>query len=199
MRARMALYKSAQEYELREVVLKNKPQSMLDISPKGTVPVLHLADEVIDESIDVMRWALSQCSVNTWPIAELDHELVQHNDGPFKQALDKYKYFDRFPEQPQSAYFEQAKMYLVNLEQNLVADVDDNYFLLHDKQSGIDVAIFPFIRQLAFVDKPLFDELDFPKLKHWLSWHLDSEIFKRVMTKYSAWSPEQTEVVLFTP
>lgn len=201
MRARMAIYHSGPQCELREVVLKNKPQALLDISPKATVPVLQLPDQIIDESIDIMRWAFAHSDSPINSIAELDyeldHELVKNNDGPFKQALDKYKYYDRFPEQSQERYFEQANQTLVLLEHNLVANSDNQYFLLNAQCSPIDIAIFPFIRQLAFVNKPFFDQLSLPKLQGWLSWHLESDLFKNVMNKYSAWSPEQAERVLF--
>ena len=201
MRARMAIYHSGPQCELREVVLKNKPQALLDISPKATVPVLQLPNKIIDESIDIMRWAFAHSDSQINSIAELDyeldHELVKNNDGPFKQALDKYKYYDRFPEQSQERYFEQANQTLVLLEHNLVANSDNQYFLLNDQCSPIDIAIFPFIRQLAFVNKPFFDQLSLPKLQGWLSWHLESDLFKNVMNKYSAWSPEQAERVLF--
>lgn len=196
IRARMAVYYSDQECELREVVLKNKPQAMLDISPKGTVPVLRLAGRVIDESIDVMRWALSLNDPDGWSVCELDHLLLINNDGPFKQALDKYKYFDRFPEQSQREYFEQTKIYLDALEQNLVVNANEHCFLLHPTLSAIDVAIFPFVRQLAFVDKPFFDQLNLPKLHSWLNWHLESELFVNVMTKHPAWSSEQADPIL---
>ena len=193
----MAIFYSGQECELREVVLKDKPQSMLDISPKGTVPVLQLDVGVVDESVEVMRWALSQNNPHGWSLSELDHELVKNNDGLFKNALDQYKYFDRFPEHPQSYYFEQAQSYLHILEQHMVANELGSYFLLNPQASAIDVAIFPFVRQLAFVDKVAFDQLDLPKLQQWLESHLESDLFKAVMQKYSAWTPQQTETVLF--
>jgi glutathione S-transferase len=192
----MAMLYSGQEFELREVVLKNKPQSMLDISPKGTVPVLQLENSVVDESVDVMRWALSQNDPDAWLSSELDHELVTINDGAFKGVLDQYKYFDRFPEHPQSYYFEQAVAHLQTLELHMVANHLGLHFLLNGRMSAIDVAIFPFIRQLAFVNKPAFDELNLPKLQQWLDWHLESNLFKVAMQKYPAWSTEQIETVL---
>lgn len=197
MRARMAIYYSRQECELREVVLKNKPQSMLDLSPKGTVPVLQLEATVVDESLDVMRWALSQNDPDAWGLAELDHRLLKDNDAPFKQALDKYKYFDRFPEHPQSFYFEQAQPFLLNLEQSLVSNSEGELYLLTPKLSSVDVAIFPFVRQFAFVDKAFFDQLALPKLQQWLNWNLESSLFNAVMAKYPAWVEDETEMVLF--
>lgn len=199
MRARMAVVNSGVQCELREVVLKNKPQAMLEISPKGTVPVLQLADRVIDESIDIMRWALSLNKSTAASVTELDHELVINNDGPFKLSLDKYKYFDRFPEYSQQHYFEQANEHLIILESNLIENAVGDYFLVNAECSVIDIAIFPFIRQLAFVDKPFFDQLKLPKLQSWLNWHLKSELFNDVMTKYAAWSSQQTEPVLIAP
>ena len=197
----MALCMSGRSCELREVVLKNKPQAMLEISSKATVPVLQLPDRVIDESLDIMRWAFMSDGSKTRSafnvLAELNHVLIKNNDGPFKQALDKYKYYDRYPEHSQHTYFEQAYETLVLLEGHFVANSHDEFFLLSAECSPIDIAIFPFIRQLAFVDKPFFDQLTLPKLQSWLCWHLTSDVFKQIMFKYPVWSPEQPEPILF--
>lgn len=197
IRARMAIFYSGQKCELREVVLKNKPQAMLDISPKATVPVLHLKDQVIDESIDIMRWSLRQSNPDNWPLSELNDDLISRNDGPFKHALDRYKYYDRYPEQPQSYYFEEAYQHLEQLEMSFVANADGQQFLRSPRLSPIDVAIFPFVRQFAFVDKKRFDQLDLKKLKQWLQYHLDSDLFSSVMSKYRPWDTAQSEPVLF--
>ena len=197
MRARMAIKYNNVSCELREVVLKNKPSEMLAASPKGTVPVLLDGTLVIDESIDVMAWAIRQNSTSLWDINDLSHPLVKKNDQEFKCNLDRYKYFDRFPEQTQSAYFLKTLEFLEELEASLSEDQHGVLSLLSNGFSAVDIAIMPFIRQLAFVDKAHFDAQSLPKLQAWLEQHLQSDLFHQVMEKYPAWSSEQVEPVLF--
>jgi len=199
MRARMAIVYCGIECELREVVLKNKPAAMLDASPKATVPVLVDGNHIIEESIDIMAWALGKSDPDAWLVHDLDQEAIQRNDGEFKAQLDRYKYSDRYPEQTQSWYFEQALWFLNELEAMLVRDDDNggNYFLSSPEITALDVAIFPFIRQFAFVDKANFDKQDLPKLQSWLTFLLNSELFISVMNKYPAWQAEQEAVILF--
>jgi len=197
MRARMAINYSRTECELREVVLKNKPQAMLAVSPKATVPVIVDDGFVIDESIDIMAWALNRSDPDGWLSHPLDHQLIQRNDGEFKANLDRYKYFERYPEQSQDCYFEKALGFLSDLEASLIGNNQFNYFLESSSVTTLDVAIFPFIRQFAFVDKPRFDALELPKLKAWLAFFLESDLFLNVMNKYSAWVDGQQDCVLF--
>lgn len=192
----MAVFYCGVECELREVVLKNKPAAMLTASPKGTVPVLVDADQVIDESIDVMAWALGKSDPDAWLLHGLDHPLIQYNDGEFKFNLDRYKYFERYPEHSQSWYFNNALPFLTELESLCVADESNNYFLGNAAISVLDIAIFPFVRQFAFVDKPRFDALELPRLHAWLALLLDSEIFLKVMAKYPPWEPFQEDRLL---
>jgi len=187
IRARMALHYSGVQLELREVLLKDKPPSMLAVSAKGTVPVLILPDgQVLDESYDVMRWALNQQDMDHWwngsLEAEID-ELIRLNDKEFKTHLDHYKYFDRFPMQPMEYYRVQAEKFLVVLEEKLTAQK----YLMAETISFADVAVFPFIRQFAFVDKSWFDNTPYPKLQCWLNSFLSSELFSAVMEKYPVW------------
>ena len=194
----MALYHSGVVCELREVVLKNKPTQMLAASPKGTVPVLVLPTETLDQSVDIMHWALLQPScADDWQSQQLSHYLVGRNDDYFKSWLDRYKYFDRHPQAPQSHYFEQASLFLAELEAALVEDGVGGYALLTPEFSAIDAAIFPFVRQFAFVNKPQFDNLAFPKLLYWLEQCLVSALFLAVMDKYPEWSDSQVEPVKF--
>ena len=197
MRARMAISYSRTVCELREVVLKNKPQAMLDASPKATVPVIVLDGVVIDESIDIMAWALGKSDPDGWLSHTLDHHLIQRNDGEFKRKLDRYKYFEHYPEQSQDWYFEQTLSFLNDLEASLTKSNQPNYFLESPCVTALDVAIFPFIRQFAFVDKPRFDSLELPKLKAWLAFFLESNLFLNVMNKYPAWVEGQEDNVLF--
>lgn len=199
IRARMALYYSGIACELREVVLKNKPLAMLKASPKGTVPVLLTADDntVIDESLDIMQWALQQSDPQGWLEYPLDHELVQLNDHEFKMWLDRYKYCDRYPEQTQQDYLAKACVFLQQLETAMVLNEHGEAFLMNSKVSALDIAIFPFVRQFAFVDKATFDQLSLPKLHCWTNWFLLSPLFLNVMEKYPMWSPELNNAVNF--
>lgn len=198
IRARMALYYAQVSCELREVVLKDKPEQMLAASAKGTVPVLLIDDHVVDESLDVMAWALSQADTGNWLRYPLQHPLITRADKYFKDQLDRYKYFERYPEQSQQDYFEQALIYLRELEASLVSDTaTGNYYLNSPKPTVLDIAIFPFVRQFAFVDKIKFDSLSLPKLQCWLNAWLQSPLFNAVMTKYPQWVPEQSNSVCF--
>ncbi len=194
IRARLALWYADINFELREVVLKNKPQSLLEISAKGTVPVLILADgTVLEESIDIMLWALDQPDRDDWSKQSLNNLLVELNDGNFKYFLDRYKYFDRHPEKPQQYYQEQACCFIAELESKLSHGSD---WLNGDSQSALDMAIFPFVRQFAFVDKTKFDTLPYPNVQRWLDNLLGSELFQSVMIKYSAWQDGQEPVFI---
>lgn len=196
IRARMALGYAGIQYELREVVLKTKPQAMLELSSKGTVPVLQLEDKVIDESVDVLHWALQQSDPQDWLQPGFPHSLVSRCDDYFKFHLDRYKYSDRFPEQDAATYLAAAVQYLLELEHLLSDSGDLDSFLLGDRISWVDVAIFPFVRQFAFVDKPAFDRLDTPKLQAWLGYFLESNLFNSVMRKYPMWQPEGKKIRL---
>ena len=186
MRARMALKYSEIEFEHREIELRNKPQSMLLASPKGTVPVLCVDGSVIDQSIDIMRWALAISDSAGWLKVEnsLSQQWIEKNDGPFKLLLDQYKYPNRFPDLQQSETLDSAcKLMLEPIE----AALQSNPYLLANNLSWVDVAIFPFIRQFSMVDSQKFEELPFPKTKEWLNQLLESELFQSVMQKYPVW------------
>ena len=190
MRARMAVSCSGIQVELREVMLRAMPSSLLACSPKGTVPVLVLPDgRVIDESLDIMRWALAiNDPENWWPSGERGlrediASLIGENDHSFKQHLDRYKYADRYPQYPASVYRDRGEAFLQKLEQRL----GQSTWLPGDRMSVADVAIFPFIRQFAFVDKAWFDSRSWPRLQAWLAGLLDSALFTGVMKKYPPW------------
>ena len=196
MRGRMAVKQAGIICELREVVLRDKPKAMIALSPKGTVPVLQLTDEtVLDESLDIMRWALDIRDPDNWldsidKAASLLHQL----DQTFKHDLDRYKYFVNYPEHPQIYYRERGENFLALLEEGLIAN--NGQGLCDARTTFTDIAVFPFIRQFAFVDKAWFDETPFSLLKGWLIGHLESELFLSVMNKYVPWKPGG-EVLLF--
>jgi glutathione S-transferase len=184
IRARMVLLYAGISYELREVSLKNKPLEMLVISPKGTTPVLQLGDgRILEESLDIMYWALAQNDPDGWlqftqEQLELGQKLIALNDSEFKQILDRYKYYVRFTE-PQSTYRSQAEPFLQRLNQLL----QTHQFLLGDRPSVADVAIFPFIRQFAHVDLQWFDNSPNQALVTWLNFYKSSPLFLKVMEK----------------
>ena len=197
IRARMALRYSGVKVQLRELVLRDKPAEMLRISPKGTVPVLQLADgRVIDESLDIMVWALSQNDPQSWlpqgDLLQTSLSLIRENDGDFKQYLDRYKYTDRFPTHSAEDYRKQACNFLEQLETRL----SQQEYLMSDRITLADVAIFPFIRQFAFVDKSWFDQSVYGCLRHWLERFLGSPLFLQVMQKYPVWN-KTGEVIWF--
>ena len=187
MRARMALWVAQVQLEVREVSLRDKPAHLLQISPKGTVPVLQLPNGmVLEQSLDIMQWALAQHDPLGWLHA--DPEAVNHfisiNDGDFKQALDRYKYPERYPEQPQLAYRQQGEQFLQMLETAL----QQHHFLLGDSASVADVAIFPFIRQFAAVDGEWFSGSAYPRLRAWLEGWLASPLFAEIMQKFPTYT-----------
>lgn len=185
IRARLALVYSGISVEIREIHLKHKPSQMLAISAKGTVPVLQLPDgTVIDESLDIMQWALAQNDPDHWlDMGENLEKLIQWNDGDFKTYLDRYKYADRYPEYSQAYYRNQAEQFLVELENRLKLTP----YLAGDHVSLLDAAIFPFIRQFAAVDNEWFAASAYRQINNWLDGLLQSGLFNAVMTKYRVW------------
>ena len=187
IRARLAIKVSGVQVELREVVLADKPKEMLACSSKGTVPVLQLVDgSVIDESLDIMLWALNQNDPDNWLAHSSSLEtssLIEFNDTEFKQHLDHYKYADRFPEFTMETYRAKGEVFLQRLE----AQLDQHSYLAGEKFSMLDIAIFPFIRQFAYVDKAWFDQNDYKNLQAWLEGLLESKLFNSVMRKYPKW------------
>jgi len=196
IRARMALEYASITCELREVKLSNKPQAMINISSKGTVPVLQLVDgRVIDESLDIMLWALGQTDPDHWLDLEKNdgRSLIDVNDQEFTQYLDQYKYFKRYPEHSQLYYREKAEKFIVVLETNL--QEHQGIGLVSIRQTLADVAIFPFIRQFAHVDWEWFSNSQYKNLISWLVKFEESELFLAVMDKYKPWQ-ENDDVVL---
>ncbi|MBT7438240.1 MAG: glutathione S-transferase [Cellvibrionales bacterium] len=183
IRARMALFYSGINVEIKEVLLKDKPLMMLSLSPKGTVPVLISSDGIVlDESYQIMLWAINISDPDHWYPSCMSKEiddLVYKNDHEFKSTLDKYKYSDRHPENSKTYYRTQGEYFLIFLEEKLKS----NNYLLGDKVSLADIAIFPFIRQFAFVDIDWFESSRYIKLREWLSTILASKMFNIVMKK----------------
>lgn len=184
MRARLALAVSGTRCELREVKLSAKPQALLAASPKGTVPVLVLPDgKVIDESLDIIRWALSNRDPEGW-LGRNDAALIAANDGPFKHDLDRYKYPGRHSADP-LAHRARGLAFLHELDTRLVGAGQ----LCGPARGMTDAAIMPFVRQFAAVEREWFDTQPLPHLKIWLAGHLASNLFTAIMVRMPPWSP----------
>lgn len=198
MRARMAVAVSQQPCELREVVLAHKPAELLLASPKGTVPVLVLVDgTVIDQSLDIMRWALHQADPEGWLDAgqeALAAELIALNDGPFKALLDRYKYPERHPERSAAEYRQAAVDLFIDPLNLRLANTP---FLLGTRPSLADMATVPFIRQFAQVDADWFAQAPFTALQAWLQGLTASALYQAVMqARHAPWTPGQDAVML---
>jgi glutathione S-transferase len=192
IRARLAIAYSGQVVQLREIILKEKPIEMIQLSSKGTVPVLHLSNgEILDESLDIMAWALSRNDPENWLSDNISEmlTLIDKNDFEFKGWLDRYKYSDRFPDNTESFYREECEDFLVQLEQRLT----NTHYLFSNKISLADMAIFPFIRQFAAVDKIWFDRAPYPQLQNWLGSLVNGPLFHSIMHKYPVWINNKQE------
>ena len=196
MRARLGILFSGLQVELREVTLKNKPAQMLAISPKGTVPVLRLADgAVIDESRDIMVWALEQQDPQGLldaTILDQANALIEKNDNEFKHWLDRYKYADRHVDMTQTEYRQRGEAFLQVLETLL----ERSSYLLGKDPSIADIGVMPFVRQFAHVDRDVFGKLPYPHLQRWLQRWLEHPLFLQTMIKLPVWQ-EGDEVVVF--
>ncbi|MBL4782476.1 MAG: glutathione S-transferase [Porticoccaceae bacterium] len=182
MRARMALYQAGVQCELVEVELKAKPATMLLLSPKGSVPVLQLpSGEVLDESLDIMHWALAQNDPEAWlPTSfRLSQSLIDENDGSFKAALDRYKYPQRFPGGDSAEARDRGMDFLYQLNVQL----NDNAYLLGSQVSFVDIATFPFVRQFANTDGLWFETQALSAVRRWLGSLVNSDLFLIIMAK----------------
>ncbi len=182
MRARMAVLISGADYANREVVLRAKPPAMLAASPKGTVPVLVLPDgTVIDQSLDIMHWALAQHDPEAW-LSRVDNGLITLFDGSFKHHLDRYKYPNRHDGDP----LPHRAAGLALLEQLADGLVGQDY-LAGDQRGFTDMALFPFVRQFAATDAQWFADAAPHTVQDWLARLVGSDLFERAMVKWPQW------------
>jgi glutathione S-transferase len=185
MRARLALRYAGCEVQVVEVKMKDKPAELLALSPKGTVPVLDTGEGVLEESLDIMRWALERNDPEDWrlladPAAARQAEaLIARNDSTFKAQVNLYKYAERYPEHTREHYRHQAETWLAELEGLLAG----RPYLFADHPSLADAALLPLMRQFAGVEPQWFAEAAYPRLRSWLQGWLDSALFKAVMAK----------------
>ena len=195
MRARMAIHISGQKCELREVLLRDKPPSMLEYSAKGTVPVLILQDgKVIDESLDVIDWALNLNDPDDWQRSkdkEKTKELIKINDGEFKYHLDRYKYSKRYDNEDPELHRKKCLKFIESINNEL----NNSEYIFDDNISYADIVLLPFIRQFRIADIEWFDSLPYDNLKKWLSSFLNSSLLNSIMKKYDLWKEGDKSIV----
>ncbi len=197
MRARMGILLAKQTVKLRAVVTKNKPKQMLAASAKGTVPILVLDKIVIDESLEIMLWALAKNDpqdllYNKHPNSLANMlALINLNDLEFIPCLEKYKYAKRHHDMSQLYYRMRCEEFIAKLEEYL----NTHDFFMGEKPSVADYAILPFIRQFARVDRKWYLQAPYPRLRSWLNGFLQSPLFTRTMAKYPLWLDSNEEFV----
>ena len=195
MRARMAIHISGQKCELREVLLRDKPPSMLQYSAKGTVPVLILQDgKVIDESLDVIDWALNLNDPDDWKRSKdtkKTKELIKINDGEFKYHLDRYKYSKRYDNEDPEFHRKKCLKFIESVNNEL----NNSKYIFDDNISYADIVVLPFIRQFRIADIEWFDSLPYDNLKRWLSSFLGSSLLNSIMKKYDLWKEGDKSIV----
>ena len=183
MRARMSIVRTGYEVEHREVILRYRPEHMMEISPKGTVPVLLLEDgTVIEESLEIMQHVLN------WTLSEEEQYWVSRNDDEFKFHLDRYKYPNRYEDVDEIEQRTAASSYLVDLDARLESEPPIS--------EALSDALFPFVRQFANHNRDWFDAQDWSNVHSWLVGNLESEAFKACMKKHKQWF-EGDEIVFF--
>ena len=181
------MYYSKISYEHREILLKERPKKLYQLSPKGTVPVLNLPDgKVIDESLDIMKWSVSVNDPDSWYVNNIDRqlEIISINDKEFKMWLDRYKYHDRYPEYSVEYYREKCEKILDTFEKILA----NEKFLFSNNISLSDIALLPFVRQFSNVDIIWFRNR-FINLSGWMDELIGMEIFQAMMRKFEIWNP----------
>ena len=195
MRARMAIHISDQRCELREVLLRDKPPSMLQYSAKGTVPVLILQDgKVIDESLDVIDWALNLNDPDDWQRSKdtkKTKELIKINDGEFKYHLDRYKYSKRYDNEDPEFHRKKCLKFIESINNEL----NNSEYIFDDNISYADIVLLPFIRQFRIADIEWFDSLPYDNLKKWLSSFLGSSLLNSIMKKYDLWKEGDKSII----
>jgi glutathione S-transferase len=199
MRARVAIFKAQQIVILRDIVLSNKPKEMITASPKATVPVLVLANgTAVEESLAVMLWALNETdpddllqSQNEYGLSDM-LDLIKSFDNDFKACLEQYKCAKRYRESNISECRELCEPFIQTLENRL----NRHDFLISNTESLADIALLPFIRQFARVERQWYLQSPYPKIRQWLNHYLQSPMFTKVMAKYPLWLDDH-EVVLF--
>ena len=196
MRARMALILTSHTCELREILLTDKPDSMLEISPKGTVPVLQLEGRIIDESMDIIKWAIKSGSEKMHILSEdeeaMSNSLIQLFDSKFKYHLDRYKYSSRY-QSLKEEHQEKCLEILNNLEQKIF----NQPWIFGKLVSLLDISILPFIRQCKIANPAWFKSQKFKRVISLLEHFESSELFNKAMEEFELWDPKKPKVLIF--
>jgi|TARA_Y100001949_G_scaffold172791_1_gene177364 glutathione S-transferase len=196
MRARMALILTSHTCELREILLTDKPDSMLEISPKGTVPVLQLEGRIIDESMDIIKWAIKSGSEKMHILSEdeeaMSNSLIQLFDSKFKYHLDRYKYSSRY-QTLKEEHQEKCLEILNSLEQK----ISDQPWIFGKLVSLLDISILPFIRQCKIANPAWFKSQKFKRVISLLEHFESSELFNKAMEEFELWDPKKSKVLIF--
>jgi glutathione S-transferase len=201
MRGRCAVKQSGVRVRLREILLRDKPDEFLKDSAKGTVPVLRLPDgSVIDESLEVMKWALNANDPDNW-LDVLENEPVFSDDflgeldGEFKHCLDRYKYANRYDlnKIESLAYREKGFNFLLRIEKS----IEKKRFISGSKIGFLDIAALPFIRQYRIADPDWFDAQPIPRIQKMMNEFLNSVLFNSIMEKYKPWKSDEANEVIF--
>ena len=190
----MALAYTDVQVEIREISLQNRPKELYKVSKEGTVPVLITVDNlVIDESLEIMLWTLKNDLNQTWLTKNFNQELemINRNDTLFKKWLDRYKYYDKYPENSKEYYRKHCNYILSDYETQL----NNTKYLLRNDMSISDIAIFPFVRQFINVDHQWFDS-NYNKLTYWFEEICSSNLFISIMKKYDTWSPKDKNMII---
>jgi len=214
MRARIAVFKAKQQVILRDVILTDKPEEMTAVSPKGTVPILVLRQDlgqtavfdepvsetsVIDESLEIMLWAFEQSDPDNL-LHQNEHNpdglpsilaLITKFDNEFKVCLEKYKCAKRYHEDSMINCRQACELYIQDLEKRLTR----HHFLMSNQESLADLALLPFIRQFARVERQWYLQSPYPKLRQWLNSYLQSPMFSKIMTKYPLWAEHKENII----
>lgn len=189
MRARLALEATGINVHLREILLRDKPEAFLQASASATVPCLVTDTRILDESLDIMLWALEKNAAQSWAdMPKSGFDWITRCDGPFKHALDRTKYGTRYPDEDPEHHRASASAFLTDLDKQITDWIFDHPTLA-------DAAILPFVRQFAFIDKPWFDAQPWPSLQNWLERFLASHPFAQIMVKYVPWQPGDPPVI----
>jgi len=190
----MALAYTSINIELREISLRDRPKELYEVSKKATVPVLITADGlVIDESLDIMLWSLKNNSNQGWLLEDhkLELDMIHKNDTVFKKWLDRYKYYERYPDNSKEYYRNKCHNILFDYNNRL----DKAKYLLGHDISIVDVAIFPFVRQFSNVDYQWFENT-YSRLELWFKEISSSDLFISVMKKYDTWNNENEGILV---
>ena len=197
MRVRMALRLANIQCEIREIRLNNKPDSMLDVSPKGTVPVLILDETVIEESVDIIDWVIKKRNIFVGNITEsqisLTNKIIDIFDDKFKHHLDRYKYSSRYKNEDPLFHRNECKKILLEVN-GLISDKD---YFFSNEFNKIDISILPFLRQFRIADAKWFDEdMNIPRIHKYLHKFLQSKLLEDVMVNIKEWK-EGSDIKIF--